>query len=64
LRKVHTSEIHLWKICHQQWKGMAIVFSWKTYQGRMAYILDGCARVGNSTFAERSGEIDARESYF
>jgi hypothetical protein len=63
LRKVHTSEIHLWKIRHQQWQRMVSDCSWKSYQGCFGYIFSACAQIGNSTSGKPLGEIDAREQY-
>jgi hypothetical protein len=59
---VHLAEVHLWKICRQQWAHYPIAFSWKSYQGMFAFIFsvymtDGKRGMGNAQLS-----VDAKEA--
>jgi hypothetical protein len=59
---VHLSNVHLWIIRCQQWEQICFVFLWKSYQGRLAYIVCAELTIEKCLSVKSRGWIDAQEA--
>jgi hypothetical protein len=60
---VHLREIHLWKICRQQWDEISSHFLSQNYQRLLAFILSVLAAIEKTVTGKWQSIIDVKEAY-